>query len=51
MPPIAPDIVFLGLMLGQSFLPPTVTPTKYAIVSVITGTTIASNKPRKPPYP
>ena len=33
-PPTAPDIVFLGLNLGQSFLPPIKLPTKYAKTSV-----------------
>ena len=35
VPPIAPDQVFLGLNLGQSFLPPNKVPTKYANVSEI----------------
>ena len=37
-PPTAPDTVFLGLRLGQSFLPLTVLPTAYAITSVSAGT-------------
>ena len=36
-PPIAPDIVFLGEILGQSLGPLTVEPTQYAILSQNTG--------------
>ena len=37
VPPIAPEIVFFGLIFGQSFLPPTTEPVSIAKVSVIIG--------------
>ena len=43
-PPIAPLIVLLGLIVGQSFLPFNKLPAKYAITSVAGVTAKASTK-------
>ena len=50
-PPIAPEIVLLGLILGASFLPPNKPPLMYAKVSVKIGIRKANNKQKNEIFP
>ena len=51
VPPTAPEMVFLGLILGASFLPPINPPVIYAKVSVNIGIRNINNKTVKDKYP